>query len=91
MDFIVHNARSSEYYLRVVPMHYENERAGKTFDSFEYVSSSNEVVGRYQIPAAYFRWDYSPITVKYTIRARSFTHFLVQVCINFLHMCRSKE
>jgi len=71
-------AKSFEYYVKVVPMVYE--RYGETLDSFQYVSNSNEILGRYTIPAVYFRYDLSPITVKFTRKSRSFTHFLVQIC-----------
>jgi hypothetical protein len=30
--------------------------------------------------AIYFRYDLSPITVKWTRASRSFSHFLVQLC-----------
>jgi len=32
------------------------------------------------LPALYFRYDLSPVTVKYTQRKESFFRFLVQIC-----------
>lgn len=70
--------KSYEYYIKIVPMVYE--KYGVPYDSFQYVSNSNEILGRYAIPAIYYRYDLSPITVKWTRQRRSFAHFLVQLC-----------
>lgn len=72
-------AKSFEYYVKVVPMVYEKLN-GQKLDSFQYVANSNEIDGRYAIPAIYFRYDMSPIVVKFTKRSKSFSHFLVQIC-----------
>jgi len=73
------NAKSYEYYIKIVPTVYDKLN-GKQYRSFQFVADSNEVVGRYQLPAAYFRYDLSPITVHFTERRKSFAHFLVQIC-----------
>jgi hypothetical protein len=70
---------SYEYYIKVVPTKYEKLN-GQLFDSYQYVSNSNVIVGRFQMPAIYFRYDFSPITVKFAERKNTFAHFLVQVC-----------
>ncbi len=70
--------KSYEYYVKIVPMVYE--RYDRMYDSFQYVSNSNEILGRYAIPAIYFRYDISPITVKWTRKTRSLSHFAVQIC-----------
>lgn len=54
--------------------------SGTEIDSYQYVSNSNHILGRFQIPAIYFRYDFSPLTVKFIQRRSSFAHFLVQVC-----------
>jgi len=73
------NAKSYEYYIKIVPTVYDKLN-GKQYRSFQFVADSNEVSGRYQLPAAYFRYDLSPITVHFTEKRRSFAHFLVQIC-----------
>lgn len=73
------NPRSYEYYIKVVPSKYEKLN-GQSFDSYQYVSNSNVIVGRFQMPAIYFRYDFSPITVKFAEHKNSLAHFLVQVC-----------
>jgi len=75
----VNEAKSFEYYIKIVPMIYKKLN-GDVLDSFQYVSNSNEILGRYAIPALYFRYDLSPITVKFTKKSRSFAHFCVQIC-----------
>jgi len=75
----VGEGRSFEYWVKIVPMMYEKLN-GQTIDSFQYVSNSNTIVGGYAIPAIYFRYELSPITVKYAYRAKSFSHFVVQLC-----------
>jgi len=71
--------KSYEYYIKVVPMVYEKIN-GEILDSFQYVANSNDILGRYSIPAIYFRYELSPITVKFTVKSKSFSHFLVQIC-----------
>lgn len=72
-------ARSYEYYIKVVPTKYSKYN-GETYDSYQYVASSNHILGRFQMPAIYFRYDFSPITVQYTQTKTGFAHFIVQVC-----------
>ena len=33
-----------------------------------------------QLPAVYFRFDMSPVTVKYTQYKESMLHFIIQIC-----------
>lgn len=71
---------SYEYYIKIVPTQYA-PLSGEVYDSFQFVVNSNEIVGRYRLPAVYFRYDLSPITVKFVDQRKfSFAHFLVQVC-----------
>ena len=77
---------SFEYYLKVVPSSYE-PLAGGTYDCFQYVASSNQINGRYRLPAVYFRYEIESITVKFKEWRRPLSHFLVQVC-NIFDCCR---
>jgi hypothetical protein len=73
------NAPSFEYYIKIVPTNYK-KLGGQTFESFQFSANSNENVGRYRIPAVYFRYDMSPITVTFEDKKEHFSHFLVQIC-----------
>lgn len=64
---------------QVVPTKFERLN-GETYDAYQFVSNSNHIVGRFQLPAIYFRYDFSPITVAFKEKKSSFAHFLVQVC-----------
>lgn len=72
-------ARSYEYFIKVVPTQFE-KLSGSIVESYQYVSNSNVIVGRFQMPAIYFRYDFSPITVRFSQRTQGFAHFLVQLC-----------
>jgi hypothetical protein len=70
-------AVSYEYYVKVVPTTYQT-LDGTQFFVNQFTSNTNELPG--QAPAIYFRYDLSPVTVKFTHIAESLFHFLVQVC-----------
>lgn len=72
-------SRSYEYYIKIVPTNYHHIHGEQT-ESFQFVASSNEIVGRYRLPAIYFRYDMSPITVEFRESQMALSHFLVQVC-----------
>jgi len=72
-------AVSYEYYIKIVPTLYQKSN-GEVIDSYQFVANSNELAGRYHLPAIYFRYEFSPITVKFTEKRKSFSHFLVQIC-----------
>eukprot|EP00474_Spongospora_subterranea_P001139 CRZ01597.1 hypothetical protein [Spongospora subterranea] len=70
---------SFEYYIKVVPTIYK-ELSGRITRTFQFTANSNSLEGHFQIPAIYFRYDLSPITVQFTQRRMAFLHFLVQLC-----------
>lgn len=72
-------AKSYEYFINIVPAQYVKTN-GKKYSSYQYVANSNEVLGRYRVPAVYFRYEISAVTVKFTQRSKALAHFLVQVC-----------
>ena len=45
----------------------------------QFTASSNEVVSN-MLPAVYFRFDLSPVTVRYWQYKENFNHFLIQIC-----------
>jgi len=74
-----------EYYIRVVPTTLQR-MDGDFLHSYQFTVNANSWGARTSIgtfayvPSVYFRYDFSPITVKYTQYRRGFLHFVVQVC-----------
>ncbi|KAK1159194.1 endoplasmic reticulum-Golgi intermediate compartment protein 1, partial [Acipenser oxyrinchus oxyrinchus] len=74
---------SHDYILKIVPTVYE-DMAGKHRFSYQYTVANKEYVayshtGRI-IPAIWFRYDLSPITVKYTERRQPLYRFITTIC-----------
>ena len=69
---------SYEYYLKVVPTTYRT-LSNKEFYVHQFTANSNDFRSG-GMPAMYFRYDLSPVTVKFSQEQESFFHFLVQVC-----------
>ncbi|CAJ0940264.1 unnamed protein product, partial [Ranitomeya imitator] len=82
-DKLASNALAShDYILKIVPTVYE-ELSGKQKFSYQYTVANKEYVayshtGRI-IPAIWFRYDLSPITVKYTERRQPMYRFITTV------------
>jgi len=70
--------KTYEYYLKVVPTTYEDINK-KTYHVHQFTSNTNEVVTN-MVPATYFRFDLSPITVRYWQYKQNIFHFLIQIC-----------
>jgi hypothetical protein len=70
--------KTYEYYLKVVPTTYEDIDK-KTYHVHQFTSNGNEVVTQ-MVPAVYFRFDLSPITVRYWQYKQNIFHFLIQIC-----------
>mmetsp|Transcript_54389 Transcript_54389/g.157986 ORF Transcript_54389/g.157986 Transcript_54389/m.157986 type:complete len:347 (-) Transcript_54389:145-1185(-) len=67
-----------EYYTKVVPTTYfPLDRP--PLNVFQFTANSNKIANQ-QMPSLYFRYDFSPVTVRYTEVRESFSHFLVQIC-----------
>ncbi|XP_025242735.1 endoplasmic reticulum-Golgi intermediate compartment protein 1 isoform X1 [Theropithecus gelada] len=80
---------SHDYILKIVPTVYE-DKSGKQRYSYQYTVANKEYVayshtGRI-IPAIWFRYDLSPITVKYTERRQPLYRFITTV--NLCHHWR---
>nr|XP_012316571.1 endoplasmic reticulum-Golgi intermediate compartment protein 1 isoform X3 [Aotus nancymaae] len=74
---------SHDYILKIVPTVYE-DKSGKQQYSYQYTVANKEYVayshtGRI-IPAIWFRYDLSPITVKYTERRQPLYRFITTIC-----------
>lgn len=68
-----------EYYLKIVPTTYI-DISGNEFFVNQFTSNSNEVDATNSLPAVYFRFDMSPVTVKYWQYKENLLHFLIQIC-----------
>lgn len=73
------SATSFEYYVKIVPSAL-TQGDGQKHHSYQFVANSHAVVGRYRLPAIFFRYDISPITVMFSRQGESLSHFLVQIC-----------
>jgi len=73
---------SHDYILKVVPSIYEELSGRKTF-SYQYTYAHKEYISPHhggQIPAVWFKYDLTPITVKYSERRQPVYTFLTTVC-----------
>lgn len=72
-----------DYILRVVPTVYE-DISGNIRYPFQYTYSQREVIqyhhGGRALPAIWFRYELSPITVRYKERRKPFYTFLTTIC-----------
>ncbi|XP_078589064.1 endoplasmic reticulum-Golgi intermediate compartment protein 1-like [Branchiostoma floridae x Branchiostoma japonicum] len=78
------NALSShDYFLKIVPTIFENRSDKKSF-AFQYTYAYKDYIsfghGNRVMPAIWFRYDLSPITVKYTDKRKPFYHFITTIC-----------
>jgi hypothetical protein len=68
-----------EYYIKVVPTTYVN-LSGKSYHVHQFTSNQNTLTQQHQVPTVYFRYDISPILVKYTQTKQPLFHFFIQIC-----------
>jgi hypothetical protein len=67
-----------EYYTKVVPTTYRPLDT-EPVSVYQFTANSNKIVNQ-QMPSLYLRYDFSPVTVRYTEKKESTSHFLVQIC-----------
>jgi len=67
-----------EYYTKVVPTTYRSLDAPPV-NVYQFTAHSNKIVNQ-QMPSLYIRYDFSPVTVRYTEKREATSHFLVQIC-----------
>jgi len=67
-----------EYHLNIVPTSYSTIK-GKDYYVYQYTSSFNNLLTG-NLPVVHFRFDLSPITVRYWEYKEDLSHFLVQLC-----------
>jgi Endoplasmic reticulum vesicle transporter len=64
-----------QYYISVVPTTYVDV-SSREYYVHQFTANSNEVE-THHLPALYFRYDLSPVTVRFTQYRENFLHFLV--------------
>jgi len=74
----VRDPLSYEYYIKVVPTTYQTLESAEYF-VHQFTANTNEFSSQ-GMPAVFFRYDLSPVTVKFSQAQESFFHFIVQVC-----------
>lgn len=67
-----------EYYTKVVPTTYRSLDK-EPVHVYQFTANSNKIQNQ-QMPSLYLRYDFSPVTVRYTEKRESTSHFLVQIC-----------
>lgn len=72
------NSAIYEYYTKVVPTTYV-PLDRPPLHVYQFTANSNKIANQ-QMPSLYFRYDFSPVTVRYQETRESFSHFLVQIC-----------
>lgn len=75
---------SHDYVLKVVPSLVEDIQGNRLLNPYQYTYAHREYMqlghGHSVMPAIWFRYDLSPITVKYIEKQRPFYSFLTTVC-----------
>jgi hypothetical protein len=74
---------SHDYFMKIVPTTYE-DISGNNLLPYQYTYAHRAYMqyghGHRVLPAIWFRYDLSPITVKYTEHRKPLYHFLTTVC-----------
>lgn len=68
-----------EYYLKVVPTTYI-DLSGNQYNVHQFTANNNEMKANMMVPAIFFRYDLSPILVKYTQTRERIFVFFIEIC-----------
>lgn len=68
-----------EYYLNVVPTKYIDLN-GNSYDVHQFTANSNEIRANMMVPTVFFRYDLSPILVKYVQTRERIYQFFIEIC-----------
>ena len=71
---------NTEYFIKIIPIQLYDESTGVMHNSYQYAMNSKSSPTNTMFGAIYFRYDIDCITVKYTRKSRSLTHFLINIC-----------
>ena len=73
------NARIHQYYLKIVPTKFLTY-SRKEINNYQYTYNYFAEFGTNEMPALYFRYDLSPITVEYKQYKETFLNFFINIC-----------
>lgn len=78
-----HALSSHDYVMKIVPTVHE-DISGNLQYAYQYTAASKDYIsyghGHRILPAIWFKYEMTPITVKYTERRQPFYHFITMVC-----------
>ncbi|XP_078484952.1 endoplasmic reticulum-Golgi intermediate compartment protein 1 [Ciona intestinalis] len=81
--FDKHPLSSHDYIMKIVPTVYESIDGNLRY-LYQYTNAYKDYIayghGQRVMPAIWFRYEMTPITVKYTERRKPFYHFITMVC-----------
>lgn len=73
-----------EYFLKIVPSYFEDSRGNTYAHAYQYTFAHRSMIqlghGHQVTPVIWFKYDMSPITVKYIEKAKPIYSFLTTVC-----------
>ncbi|MCQ2817630.1 MAG: endoplasmic reticulum-Golgi intermediate compartment protein [archaeon] len=71
------------YFLKIIPYELIDENWGSTLYYYQYSLSTKKMpfsAGMDDMPIVYVKYEFSPVTMRVTIKKRDFLHFLTHVC-----------
>ncbi len=68
-----------EYYLKVVPTSY-TDISGNEYNVHQFTVNNNDVSTAMSLPTIFFRYDISPILVRFKQSRQTAFHFFIQIC-----------
>ncbi|XP_039257669.1 endoplasmic reticulum-Golgi intermediate compartment protein 1-like [Styela clava] len=78
-----HALSSHDYVMKIVPTVHENINGDMQY-AYQYTSAYKDYIsyghGHRILPAIWFKYELTPITVKYTEKRQPFYHFITMVC-----------
>ena len=73
------NAKIHQYYLKIVPTKFLTY-SSKEINNYQYTYNYFAENAMHEMPALYFRYDLSPITVEYKQYKETFLNFFINIC-----------
>jgi hypothetical protein len=70
-----------DYYIKLIPHLFIDEVSGKEYSAYQYsLSYKSRPTEEEEMPIIMINYDYSPITMKITLKKKSFSNFLIHIC-----------
>ena len=71
------------YFIKIIPYELVDENWGSTLQYYQYSISTKLTRfdgSRDDMPIIYFKYEFSPVTMRLTLKKRDFLHFLTHIC-----------